>query len=331
MKRWSWVGCVFAATALLSPACDQVPPGHPGSSPYPITRPSFRAISGTPNCRLPLANEIKGSGGFLDLGSGSFKSDANSLGSWDAPMSTWVPVPQQAISPEGDQYADVRYIGGAAEVILHTLKPLGEKSILTRPGGTLVVIGYTHDGVYVEHISSKGTAIWLLDPQHSTSSIVQTQSTNSVYWLAVSGGYAWGDSHTIGSGSPHSLLRLNLRDGASSAWLPPQAPSFTLLGFTIDGAPVIALFSLTGVGIGIATSQFTIQEISQFPANPGFPSAHSDRFGIWFSNGQSVWLYSGKELKKVAVSEGGSAADQGSGGSTPARGPLDVAGPCIPA
>jgi hypothetical protein len=247
-------------------------------------------------------------------------------------MSTWVPVPQRAIAPEGTSYAYVRYNGAAsAEVIVHTLKPAGDKQILKKSGGSLMVIGYTPDGVYIHHISTSGIAIWLVDPQRQSSRLVHTEPRNGVFWLAVDNGDAWGIGPSADPGSQPTLIRLNLQTGLTSAWLAPQTPSVSLLGFTSDGAPVVALFSDSGVRISIVTAQFTAKEIAKFPSNPGFPTAYSDRLGTWFSSGTSVWLYSGQAFRKLAVTETVAGAIlSGESAAIPAPGPLGVAGPCLP-
>jgi hypothetical protein len=247
-------------------------------------------------------------------------------------MSTWVPVPQRAIAPEGTSYAYVRHNGAAgAEVIVHTLKPEMEKQLLKTSGGTLDVLGYTREGVYIRHFSSSGTAIWLVNPQRPTSVLVHTESSIGISWFAVDHGVAWGTGPSADPGSQPTLIRLNLQTGLTSAWLPPQTPSVSVLGFTSDGAPVVALFSNSGVRISIVTAQFTAKEIAKFPSNPGFPTAYSDRLGTWFSSGTSVWLYSGQAFRKLAVTEAVAGAIlSGESAAIPAPGPLGVAGPCLP-
>jgi hypothetical protein len=241
-------------------------------------------------------------------------------------MKVWVPVKQEAISPDGDAYAFVRYQGVAAAVVVQSLKPAQSHQVLVS-SGALSVIGYTRDGVYVEYPGMNSDGLWRAAQQSSSTQLVDSEPRDGFSWLRVEDGVAWRKGTGSDGGNGTRLVAVDLATKQKTTWFAINEGSLEFLGLAPDGAPVLEVFSISGVRLLEVTAVNAAREIAVFPSNPGFSSAHSDQFGVWFASNTAVWLFNGSVLNKVAIEGQSSLGGADRVGSIPVQF-LDVAGPC---
>jgi hypothetical protein len=278
-----------------------------------------------------MATYSKGEGGFLDFVSGTFETDTRSVGSWDQPMASWVPARLQDISPSGDAYAYVRYTGTSATLAVQTLHPAKSKDLLFKPSGSLEVVGYTAEGIYVQRFARLENGLWFVDPSVASAKLIEAEPNdqlNETYWDFIGDAVAWGKGKSSDPAQGEVLMALNLSTGRKTEYFFPNSSGWDILGLSSGGAPIVSTYVGNESKIVEILGQSAALEIG---ANQGrLWWANSDRFGTWFSGGdESVWLYNGHDLRRLAIAHRDGTRGSVGAGAIPAPGPLHVAGPCL--
>jgi hypothetical protein len=136
----------------------------------------------------------KGRGGFLDLSSGTFTTDPNSLASYDLAVGKWLPVPRAWISPDGLRYAYPEYrVGpGPATGLIHVVDArTGADRALAVPAPSMP-ISFEGAGVYIVRVIPNSGAgpqgLAVLDT--GSGSVHQLQAGG--LWEYVGGNFAFG-------------------------------------------------------------------------------------------------------------------------------------------
>mgnify|MGYP001464082435 CR=1 FL=1 len=299
-----------------NPASCCPPVGYPASGSYPPFDPPASAgfdFTNRPslNCRLAEYAGPPGSGGFIVFPGGNFVADPTSsvtvpvatptpppVGgpgpgygpgygalSYDHQFSKWVPVPAVQVSPDGSRYAyapaDGIYVVNVAS---GTQTEMGE-------GHAWTIIAVQSDGVYAGDPNAGG--LWLF-PFSGTP----RQITKSGYWRAANPTAAFGTATSaVPPGATNSIIRLDLKTGATSEFFSRTGAQVGVSGFDGKGDPIISVFYLNGSGneIWIATSSTSATAIAGFSNPPyggstGFTSYSppiADSHGVWFAGNYS--------------------------------------------
>lgn len=301
-----------------NPTSGPFPPvGYPvsGAYPpfYPPVSPGFASVPyPTLNCRLPVYAGPPGSGGFIVFPGGSFVADPNSnvtipatspsppaVGgpgpgygygygnlSYDHQYSRWVPVATNQVSPDGTRYAfaatDGVYVVNLAN---GTQTELGQ-------GHAWAIAAVQSAGVYAGDPNAGG--LWLL-PFSGTPK----QITTTGYWRAATATAAYGTATSqVPQGATNSIIRLDLKTGATMEWFSRQGAQSGVSGVDGKGNVIISVSYLNGSGqeIWIATGPTTALAIAGFTNQPyvgssGFNSYSApvaDSHGVWFSGNYSI-------------------------------------------
>jgi len=314
------------------------PASSPGFAPGPEYYPPLANAASGPNfpgialsCRLPIYAGGPGSGGFIVFPGSTFVADPRSavtapspstgasptpppfggaVGWWgttyDAKYSKWLPVPYAWVSPDGSRYAYplngdiyVQSVAGGAELDLGT-------------GQHYNPIDVENDGVYV--VANPNAGLWFLPFTGAAKQI-----TAAGYWQGVANGAAYGTStSSVPQGAATTILKLDLKTGASSSFFTQPEAQSNVVGFDLQGHPIIqvgyrnglALFIATGPGTSkvIAATTYSAYPYQQPPPFPqGMPIA--DVHGLWFPAGNGLVLYANGEWYPMS-SIGGQLAGQ---------------------
>jgi len=301
------LGCVVLGACGNPTATSSAVPGSPSAPASPNGSPQVPIPTPTPpTCRLPIASGdapvdgvaadgAAGHGGFLDLPAGTFSPDPASLGSYDRAISRWLPVARQWVVPEGIRYA----WGDRTASVVHVIDAAsGTDHPVTVPGPS-TVIDFETEGVYVARaVPSSGA------PQQGLGFIdggtsAYRQITADGRWLAVGGGFAYGqdlDPAVPGPtggppGAANRVRKLDLRSGAVTTVASYTGASVQVLG-VYGTEPLIAATAgaIYTVFVGASTIVFTG---STGDADPGGPVV-IDGATVWFSSqNAAVWRWTG--------------------------------------
>ena len=130
----------------------------------------------------------------------------------------------------------------------------------------------------------------------------EKQITAAGYWQGVANGAAYGTStSSVPQGAATTILKLDLKTGASSSFFTQPEAQSNVVGFDLQGHPIIQVSYQNGVAIFIATGPGTSTVIAaqtyggyQPPPFPqGLPIA--DSHGIWFPAGNGLVLFANGE------------------------------------
>jgi hypothetical protein len=297
-----------------NPGSGAYPPvGYPVSQAYPPFYPPVSGFDTVPNrprldCRLPVYAGQAGSGGFIVFPGGAFIADPGSsvtvpatspspppVGgpgpgysqgyglSYDRQYSRWLPVQANQVSPDGSRYAYA-----VPDGIYVVSVPNGTQSELGE-GHSWAIVGVQADGVYAGDPNSGG--LWLL-PYSGPS----RQITKSGYWRAATSTAAFGTATSaVPQGATNSIIRLDLKTGATSEWFSRPFSQSSVVGFDGEGHAIISVNYLNGSGtdIFVATSATSASPIAaystpQYGGATGFTSYSTpiaDSHGLWFAGG----------------------------------------------
>jgi hypothetical protein len=303
----------YPCCPVENPASGAYPPqGYPVSGSYPPFAPPASAGFDTYarprlDCRLPVYAGPPGSGGFIVFPGGKFIADPNSnvtvpatsptappVGgpgpgygqgygslSYDHQFSRWVPVPPNQVSPDGSRYA---YTTGngiyVVNVATGTQTELGD-------GQSWSIAAVLSDGVYAGDPNAGG--LWLLAFSGTTKQITKTG-----YWRAATSTAAYGTATSaVPQGASNSIIRLDLKTGATQEWFSRPGSQSGVSGFDGNGHAIISVSYLNGSGteIWIATGATSASPIAgftnqQYGGSSGFSSYSTpvaDSHGVWFA------------------------------------------------
>jgi hypothetical protein len=317
---------VFESPTTLVPTPSFGPSPLPSHSPYPPFEypasvpglPPGTVITSAPlppaiglSCRLPIYVGPPGSGGFVAFPGGSFVADprsgvtlppnlgpsaspvpgpgqygqygqyGQSLGmTYDNVHSRWLPVQRTWVTPDFSRYA-----WPAQDGIY----------VVTVADGTVSELGSGHSWVLLELASAGAYAVvpnagglWLLPFTGSPREVVTTG-----YWQIVGSGAAYG---TVLSAAPQGvanpIVRLDLATGVSTPWfMLDDGSSVTVVGFDQNGAPLIPTYDQYGAKLWLVPSLGDAKVIATYQGGQLPNQVVADAHGVWFSGGQTIYLY----------------------------------------
>jgi len=288
------VGCLLAL--VLTAAC--------GGGLGPVTAsqtPSGPVVTGTPTslkCRLPVDSPTTSSteplGGWITFPTGDFARDPESLAgrlpphapSYDRPLSRWVPVEHQYLSPDGTSYIlhNDASLPKPNDFYVVDVKTGTRKFVLSGDGppqapASWTVVTYATEGVYLWSTGLQTIpGLWLLDPTQGTVRLID----GSHYWGAVANGAAWAiDPPFGGTASTYRIFRLDLISGAVATWYEGNTP----VGLVAPTPDADVLVSLGQNGSG----RLQLLSSPNQPVPLGVPSDFPQVYDAYLAT-PGVWL-----------------------------------------
>jgi LysM repeat protein len=284
MGRHVWLaGAVVTAATLVAWA----------PAPASSVRESAQEV-----CRLPVSTGTDI--GFLSYPAGTFTADASAkpalpgstqsgvtnLGyTFDVPLSRWVPVTHNLVSPDGS-----KYVYGDLQVV-DVLT--GIESQLTASVNHLWhPIGWEPEGIYAITVgsSSANPGLWLVKYPAGEA----RQISPDGYWQAVSHGSAYGTIEaTPPANASVAMNRLDVTSGVITRWfyLAGSYPPY-VAGFDDSGAPVIQ----QSVAVYVVPAAM---EPVLVTASTHASSAIGDKLGIWVGNSAGMFLFAGGTFTRI--------------------------------
>ena len=223
---------------------------------------------------------------------------------YDSISKRWLPATAQQLSPDGRSYAYVSLIltpvtnpPGPRGIIrneIHVVEIATASDRILWTGGPLDyyrVVAYRSDGIFLTRPCGEGCApdtghLWKFD---ANARLITKVTSIPADWH-VAGRYAYGFEGQFGFGGA-DLDRVDLEDG-SVTHLITSGPRSQILAVGTDGL-IYATRSEFGARAGMIFSvdaEGRTQDISSFPVMAQ-SSAVADSNGLWFANGEGIWLY----------------------------------------
>ncbi len=322
-------GC--GSVALHPPATTSQPSSIAGTSPSPSATPS-PTLSQSPttspslagqalSCRLPVIWAAKDGfkGGFLSFPDQVLTVDPTASVFYDRAFAKWLPATRSQVSPDGRRYAYAgekapSYAGGKLHVVDVAT---GVDTVVYSGGTTYSVVDFAAAGIYVTSAQAPDGAthgLWLQDPSGGQPKLISSEILDP----AVGGGAAWGLHFNAADPSPgpggvegplNEVLRFDLRTGASTPWFYRPGARVWILGFDAAGHPFVRVYTEANVTdpVELWLVQSQSQAIRLFagggptPAQLGAVDNHGVWFDSWRVSPNTVWLYAGGSLQKVAT------------------------------
>ena len=291
---------------------------------------SGRGATGAPNptialsCRVPVVTSSQA--GWLSFPQGTFQADPKGdvrlpgyasppffWKSYDKAYERWVPVPRDAISPDGQHYAYAdpppasgqSPTGGVHVVDLAA----GADHVFHPASGAWVVLDYESEGVYLATQPSgpappSGLALLDTTGQHPFRQIDSLHS-----WQYISGGGAWATDDPLtghGPGPGSRLLRLDLQTGAVASWYKRTDLEFVVTGADGAGHPLLQTSKSYANQLLLVTAQNTATALTPAPGSivptlSNYIHPVTDAHGLWLGDtGGTVSVYSGGTIQQVA-------------------------------
>ena len=332
MRRWPAViaaGLILAACsqqdgkgspvgAVNSPPMTSASPS-PSPSSLPVTPPAFA-------CRMPVyaygAGKIVDS--FINFPSGTETPDpAGKQGMYfDRAYSRWVPVPRNAVSPDGRRYVYID-LPQAGVVTVHIVDvPTGKDHVIRFSGASIDLNGqpgvfdYAREGIYIEQgFEHVFPGIWLLNT--TTGAVAKVADIESPQLSSGTGVFWYGrvnpaDPSPVSTGSsagilPDEIDRFDVASKTTQQWLYRPGVGLDVLGLDLSGHPVIRALvpsGQTGKGSGdnffaheksevlIGLSSNSTSSLFKGQAVESFGGMIADSHGLWFGSADGIYLYS---------------------------------------
>ena len=274
----------------------------PSSCKLPITiGGSQQAFLTFPEDQLTFAG--KGSGGYYDLA-----------------YSRWLPVPRDAVAPDGRHYAMVDLGDGTAFTVHIVDVATGKDTKLQVPSDEFNfppdVLDYAAEGIYLENgFEHRQAGLWLLDP--ATGAV--RQLSNDWVPVAIDHGYVWtevlnpADPDPVNTASsagilPNEIDRIDLKTGARTTWVYRPGTGVSIVGFDTAGRPLM-VSSKWGLDLEamlfLALDPGSQLNLFQGDLAQTLGGGIDDAHGMWLGSSQGIYLYSAAGgLQKVSNQPG---------------------------
>jgi hypothetical protein len=202
-------------------------------------------------------------------GQGTFYA---STGTYDSVVGRFLPVPREAISPDGLSFVYADYdlppspqagmagprsapeagaLATTGRVHLVDART-GEDRILFEGAPTFRVAGYTAEGIYLVQVDLTmdgefAHGLYRMNTSGGRPAAVTggDRPLDRIGWT-VTHGAAWGVDYSTGGGLPggNQLVRLDLATGAVQVWMTkPEGTSLELMGFEGSGAALVLAYA----------------------------------------------------------------------------------------
>ncbi len=318
-------GCGSVASHL--PAATSQPSSIAGASPSPSPTPS-QSPTASPSlagqalsCRLPVrwAAQDGFKGGFLSFPDQVLTVDPTASLFYDRAFAKWLPAVRTQVSPDGRRYAYAgetpnSYAGGKLHVVDIAT---GVDTVVYSGGTTYTVVDFAAAGIYVTSYPVPFGAthgLWLQNPSGGEPKLISSEILDP----AVGGGAAWGLHLNAADPSPgpggvegpvNEVLRFDLRTGASTSWFYRPGARVWILGFDATGHPFVRVYTESNVAepveLWLVQSQSQASRLyaggGSTPAQLGAIDSHGAWFDSFRASPNTVWLYTGGSLQKVAT------------------------------
>src|SRR5713101_7411974 len=302
-------GCGSVASHL--PAATSQPSSIAGASPSPSPTPS-QSPTASPSlagqalsCRLPVrwAAQDGFKGGFLSFPDQVLTVDPTASLFYDRAFAKWLPAVRTEVSPDGK---------------LHVVDiATGVDTVVYSGGTTYTVVDFAAAGIYVTSYPVPFGAthgLWLQNPSGGEPKLISSEILDP----AVGGGAAWGLHLNAADPSPgpggvegpvNEVLRFDLRTGASTSWFYRPGARVWILGFDATGHPFVRVYTESNVAepveLWLVQSQSQASRLyaggGSTPAELGAIDSHGAWFDSFRASPNTVWLYTGGSLQKVAT------------------------------
>jgi len=306
-------GC--GSVALHPPAATSQPSSIAGASPSPSL------VGQALSCRLPVIWAAKDGfkGGFLSFPDHVLTVDPNASSFYDRAFAKWLPTARTQVSPDGRRYAYAgekpdSYAGGKLHVVDVST---GVDTIVYSGGTAYSVVDFAAAGIYVTSAPAPDGAthgLWLQDPSGGQPKLISSEILDP----AVGGAAAWGLHLNAADPSPgrggvegplNEILRFDLGTGASTPWFYRPGTRVGILGFDAAGHPFVRVYTEANLTepVELWLVQSQSQAIRLFAGGGPTPTQLGavDSHGVWFDSFRispnTVWLYAGGSLQKVAT------------------------------
>lgn len=326
-------------TASTTPLASASPSASSSPAPSPSPTTSLSPAGQALSCRLPViwSTQTGGKGGFLTFPDQALTVDPAASSFYDRAFSKWLPASRAQVSPDGRRYAYAANADGRASFAgtnLHVVDvSTGADRVVYSGSTTYTIVDFAAGGIYVTAATPDGASrgLWLQDPSGGLPKLVSSEILDP----AVGGGAAWGLHFNAADPSPavgdaegprNEVLRFDLPTGTSTPWFYRPGARLWILGFDAAGHPFVRVYSPANVTepIELWLVQSPTQAIRLFGGIGATPSQLGavDSHGVWFdsfrASPNTVWLYAGGSLRKVATVDVAGVID------------VFVAGGCIP-
>ncbi len=329
-----------------------------GASLPPITH---APVAAAPDCYLPVywsttvtSNTVHA--GFFRYPEGGVQGDTSMAegsdsdlfsgltATYDRAVNRWLPVPAQAVSPDGLRFAFADYDlpagGGPLNGVITSTGRVhivdartGAGHVVFTGSPTFSVVAFTGDGLYLAQVAlTRGGALpsglFLLDSAGGAPRPVAGayRPLDQNGWQ-IEGQAAWGVDFASGGGhiSGNRVLSLDLKTGAIQEWKTwPEGVLAHVLGLDAQGHLIVGAFRSSSAGPGTASDFKGLQvwtfsspnvgspvflstdPLATLPESPAFSDAQTSWLG-GNSPPESVWrLPAGATLTRVPVAVAGS-------------------------
>jgi len=313
-----------AATPTIAASASPTMAAAPASYDLPLSTVGF-------SCRLPITTPDD-QGAFVSFPTGavSFDPQARALVDhwglyYDRAISRWLPVPRQAVSPDGKHYAYGERGADQSHVArMHVVDVVsGTDHVFDAPTGAWFirfdVLDYAGEGIYLYTNYEASVGVSLMDPTtgaiHAIANLpdIQASGGNRTFWV---GTVNPADPNPLGGigVTPNQIDRFSLLDGTRVAWFyrPSSAPR--VIGSDMQGHPIVSVVNGRN---GVVDADYGAELIllmnpqSQRSIYKGSATlvgsmviSISDSHGTWFGTDHGIYLYTGTALIKVSNQPG---------------------------
>ncbi len=307
-----------AQTAIANPSPSPVP------GDLPLTQVSF-------SCRLPISTPDN-QGAFVSFPTRAVSIETKSpgvAGSWgvyyDRAFSRWLPVPRQAVSPDGRYYAYGERGADQSQVAkMHVVDiATGVDHVFATPNTDwfipFAVLEYASEGIYLYTTYEVSIGVSLMNPItgaiHPVVRLIDVQASggNQTFWV---GTVNPADPSPLGGIEiqPNQIDRYSLADSTRVAWFYRPGTAPRVIGSDTQGHPIVLVVngrngSVDGdygaelILLVNPQTQRSIYKGSAKLVSSMFVSI-SDSHGSWFGTDHGIYLYSGTAFMKVSNQPG---------------------------
>jgi hypothetical protein len=324
MAPISVIACGFVSSASGSHRQSAAPPAL--SAPAAVVGAPTADSGAQLSCRVPVAGFNPGTGGFVNFPGGRFTADpgsnvplpANTVTTgaymYDRAFSRWLPVARDWVSPDGTHYAFSDRDGAVHVVDVAT----GSDRQLVGSTGTLdparrwTVLDYENDAVYLGASPRQGgfpSGLWAVDLARGNV----RQLSDHGFWQIVNGEAAWGSPDMGGAasaGAAATLLRVDLKSGATSTWFDAGEGQLVLLGVDTQG-PLVMITKAQETEAWLVSAPGSARKVYSGPSQdvPGSLRVSGtgvrDAHGLWLGSPDGLLLFvQGAEFKRMSSAGG---------------------------
>ena len=310
------------ARATASPTVSPSPEASPSPSESPALSPSPTPL----NCRIAVAGQTAGSGGFVNLPDGSYTVDKTSNVSLNqtgyggaygftylAAYNKWVPVKRDWIAPDGASFAYTDFDQQSRDLYVAP----------TRSGSTREVALDRHyemkawlpDGVYAAAYETTGQlrgGLTRIDPASGHGFAVADRGNYTVFSDHEALGYDLAPPTGTAPFTADKLLHLDLRTGKVTEWFNAKGLEISPLAIDSSGAAIVQARNDVATEVWRVTAPGGATKLySGGSTNDGMnlqTPAVTDGERVWFGSNQGLVLYTQADGFKVVAKATGTPA-----------------------